>query len=97
MPSDSAALRADDRGSLFQLSLSSLCSLRWSLRRHYRHASTETHKRLMLLAGISTTTLGAAVGALDSSPSRASGPPGPPPVEVTIAPAFSPLLDGGGR
>jgi hypothetical protein len=46
----------------------------------------ETHKRLMLLAGISL--LDAAVARWFLTFLAPSGPPGPPPVPVTIAPAF---------
>ena len=46
----------------------------------------ETHKRLMLLAGISL--LDAAVARWFLTFLAPPGPPGPPPVEVTIAPAL---------
>jgi hypothetical protein len=46
----------------------------------------ETHKRLMLLAGISI--LDAAVARWFLTFLAPPGPPGPPPVEVTIAPAL---------
>jgi hypothetical protein len=46
----------------------------------------ETHKRLMLLAGISL--LDAAVARWFLTFLAPPGPPGPPPVEVTIVPAF---------
>ena len=46
----------------------------------------EAHKRLMLLAGISI--LDAAVARWFICLSGAPGPPGPPPVAVTIAPAY---------
>jgi hypothetical protein len=46
----------------------------------------ETHKRLMLLAGISL--LDAAVARWFLTFLAPPGPPGPPPVPVTIAPAF---------
>ena len=46
----------------------------------------ETHKRLMLLAGISL--LDAAVARWFLTFLAPPGPPGPPPVEVTIPPAF---------
>jgi hypothetical protein len=46
----------------------------------------ETHKRLMLLAGISL--LDAAVARWFLTFLAPPGPLGPPPVEVTIAPAF---------
>jgi hypothetical protein len=46
----------------------------------------ETHKRLMLLAGISI--LDAAVARWFLTFLAPSGPPAPPPVEVTIVPAF---------
>ena len=46
----------------------------------------ETHKRLMLLAGISI--LDAAVARWFLTFLAPPGPPGPPPVAVTIAPAF---------
>lgn len=46
----------------------------------------ETHKRLMLLAGISI--LDAAVARWFLTFLAPSGPPGPPPVPVTIPPAF---------
>jgi hypothetical protein len=46
----------------------------------------ETHKRLMLLAGVSL--LDAAVARWFLTFLAPPGPPGPPPVEVTIPPAF---------
>jgi hypothetical protein len=50
----------------------------------------ETHKRLMLLAGISL--LDAAVARWFLTFLAPPGPPGPPPVPVTIAPALAAYL-----